>query len=180
MSPFIPGRAHGRILTAYGAFTLQGDPDSFSGVQWTAGFVTARDGGLWFRCGGDNVYVAVEVNVGTDEPDLAPLEEWDQAVEFGMTFEVAPVLLVPLSPEGYETDVALQDIAFEQGPAFLRAYTRGGAELNKRVVALGSEQVRTRQSADPAAITEQVRIDVWPAPSDEAVRQTEPHVLTGD
>ena len=180
MPPFVPGHAHGRILTAYGAFTLQGDPDSFSGVQWTAGFVTARGGGLWFRCGGDNVYVAVEVNVGNAEPTLAPLEEWDEAVEFGMTFEVPPVLLVPLSPEGYETDITLQDIAFEEGPVFLRAYTRGGAELNQRVATLGSEQVRTNQSTDPAAITEQIRIDVWPAPSAEAVNETQPHVLKGE
>lgn len=171
------GRFHSTVVSGGLQWRIGQAIDSFSGVQWTAGFVTARDGGVWFRCGGDNVYVAVEVNVGTDEPDLAPLEEWDQAVEFGMTFEVAPVLLVPLSPEGYETDVALQDIAFEEGPAFLRVYTRGGAELNKRVVDLGSEHVRTSQSTDPAAITEQLRIDVWPAPSAEAVRQTQSHVL---
>lgn len=140
-------------------------------------FVSARNGGLWFSCGNNYVYFAVEVNVTEDEPPVAPLQDWDQAAEFAMNFEIDPLLLVPMSELGYKTDIALQDIQIDQGPTRLRAYSRGSAEINELVARLGSGPELDQQPADPACIVEQVRLDLWPATSVDEVKETQPQIL---
>lgn len=179
MPPFFPGHAYGRILVIDNSFVLESNPDAFTGRDWAAGFVMAREGGLWFSCGSNYAYAAVQVNVTNDPPPVASLDEWDEAIEAAIDFSSPPMFLVPMSEPGYETDIALQDIALEEGPTFVRAYSRGGVEANAVINRIGFEEYRAQQPADPAGITEQVRIDLWPAPSSDTANATPPKILKG-
>lgn len=151
----------GRIGTSHCAFILQGDDNDFSGELWSVGFVAARNGGLWFASSTPNGrYVGLEVTTSDTPIDPGDLALWEQAVEVSYTFAAPPYLVVPLSPEGHQTDEVLQDIYFEEGASRIRAYKRGGA-------AAGAEKTLepVSEPADPDQLTEQFLIEVWPEPA---------------
>lgn len=155
---FVTGSAYGRIATANNAFVLQGDDNDFSGDAWTAGFITARNGGLWFLCQSDNQYVGVHVVVSAEPVSVQSLDDWQQVVECSYVFGAEPYFVVPLSAQGHRIDVALQDVYLDAGYTRVRAYKRLAAEADAKGVDVNDEP-----SDDPADMAEQFRIELWPA-----------------
>ena len=168
--------ARGRIGTGHSSFILQGDDNDFSADLWTVGFITARQGVLWFLCGSQNRYVGVDVEVADEALDPRDVGEWEHVVECTYTFAMPPYFRLPMSSQGFFTDPALVDLSLDAGPTRVRAYTRGRRAGSEQSYTVGAPTA-DEQSTDPDELVEQFRIELWPAT--DIAEDNEPRVLTG-
>lgn len=156
---------YGRVRIRYNSFYLQGDDNNFSGEQWEAGFLSARDGYLSFFSLSNDHHAGVRVVYLQNGPSDPDLDAWDEIVECSFNPVYPPYLMMPAMPgDKSGIDEPLQDLKIRKGGKRVRASVKRGQDTSRGHGPTGDDD-----SPEPEKMPEQFLIEIWDNKSGEVV-----------